>query len=133
MSKNKLCCRIFPIVVLFVSVLISLAIRYFTVGEKVFDVLRNWGEFINFMGVVLFVAILPIGIFYWLNDKEKYEDKARQLALLGFLPALVILLIVVAWSYFRWSIVESVNFYFYSVLDLLCFVAFLVPVNNNYI
>lgn len=95
MSKSKLCCRIFPIVVLFVSVLISLAIRYFTVGEKVFDVLRNWGEFINFMGVVLFVAILPIGIFYWLNDKEKYEDKARQLALLGFLPALVILLLVV--------------------------------------
>jgi hypothetical protein len=39
----------------------------------------------------LFISILPIGIFYYLNDKEKYKSRAKAISLLGFLPALAVL------------------------------------------
>jgi len=39
----------------------------------------------------LFIAIIPIGIFYWLNDKEKYQSRAKAISLLGFLPAIGVL------------------------------------------
>ncbi|MDX1284894.1 MAG: hypothetical protein R3182_07780 [Draconibacterium sp.] len=91
MPDNKLCCRIFPIVLIIISTLISTGIWYFEEGTHDFSFLNDKGEFFNFLGIVLFVAIIPIGLFYYLNDKEKYRNKARQLALLGFLPAILFL------------------------------------------
>jgi hypothetical protein len=90
--KNKLCCRIFPIVSVLISIVLAAALWYFDEGVHEFVFLKDKGEFFNFLGTVLFIALLPIGLFYYFNDKEKYQDRARQLALLGFLPSLLVLL-----------------------------------------
>jgi len=94
MKKNKLCCRIFPIVLILISAIIAAAIWYFDEGVHDFTFLKDFGEFINFLGTVLFIAVIPIGLFYFFVGKEKYETKAKQLALLGFLPALVVLVFI---------------------------------------
>lgn len=89
MTKSKSCCRIFPIVLILMSAVFSSVIWYLDEAAHQFVFLSNRNEFFNFVGVSLSIALLPIGIFYYLSDKEKYQTKARQLALLGFLPALV--------------------------------------------
>ena len=94
MKNNKLCCRIFPIVLILVSTIFALAIWYFDEGVRQFTFLKDWGEFVNFLGTVLFISIIPIGIFYFLVEKEKYQPKAKLLALLGFLPAVILLLFI---------------------------------------
>jgi len=94
MSKNKLCCRIFPIVLIVISCIISAGIWYFEEGVHDFRFLTEREELFNFLGTVLFIALIPIGLFYYLNDKEKYQSKARLLALLGFLPALCVLVLI---------------------------------------
>ncbi|WP_167619823.1 hypothetical protein [Maribellus sediminis] len=94
MEQNKWCCRIFPVVLIAISAVLAAAIWYFDEGAHSFGFLTQKDELFNYLGTVLFVAILPIGLFYWLNDKEKYLDKARSLALLGFIPALLFLLVI---------------------------------------
>ena len=91
MDKNKYCCRIFPVVLTFISLVIALAIWYFEEGIRSFSFLTDKDEIFGFFGSVLFIAIIPIGIFYWLNDKEKYQEQAKAISLLGFLPALAVL------------------------------------------
>ena len=91
MAEKNNCCRIFPIVVILISLVLAATIWYFEEGVHEFSFLASRGEFINYLGTVLFISILPIGLFYWLNDKDKYRDRARPLALLGFLPALIFL------------------------------------------
>jgi len=93
MKDNKTCCRIFNFVLLFISILLTLLIWYFDEGAYRFTFLTNKGEIFNFIGTILFILILPIGIFYLLNDKEKYQSKAKVLALLGFIPSIIVLLI----------------------------------------
>lgn len=95
MSKSKLCCRIFPIVLVLISTLISAGIWYFEEGVYELRFLTEPGELIPFIGTVLFVAIIPIGLFYVFNDKEKYQAKARPLALLGFAPSLALLVFLI--------------------------------------
>ena len=95
MAKNKLCCRIYPIVLILISSLISLGLWYFDEGIHSFFFLTDKKEIFNFIGTVLFTAVIPIGIFYWLNDKEKYQSKARAISLLGFLPAIFLLFILI--------------------------------------
>ncbi len=94
MEKNKYCCRIFPVVLIFLSFVISLAIWYSDEGKHSFRFLTNKDEVFNFIGTVLFIAVLPIGLFYWLNDKEKYESRAKAISLIGFLPAIVVLAVI---------------------------------------
>jgi len=91
MEPNKYCCRIFPVILIVISFLIALAIWYFDEGIKSFSFLTNKDEVFGFFGSVLFIAIIPIGIFYWLNDKEKYQERAKVISLLGFLPAVAVL------------------------------------------
>lgn len=91
MEKNKYCCRIFPIILLLVSLIPALAIWYFDERAHSFSFLTDKNEIFNFLGTVLFIAIIPIGIFYWLNDKEKYQSRAKVISLLGFLPAIGVL------------------------------------------
>ncbi len=91
MNKNKYCCRIFPIILIIISFFIALAIWYFDEGIQSFSFLTNKDEVFGFIGTVLFIAIIPIGIFYWLNDKEKYQSRAKVISLLGFLPAIGVL------------------------------------------
>ena len=91
MKNNKSCCRIFPIVLILISTIFAIAIWYFDEGVCQFTFLDNWSEFINFLGTVLFISIIPIGIFYFFGEKEKYRSKAKLLALLGFLPAVALL------------------------------------------
>jgi len=95
MTKSKLCCRIFPIILILISTAISTGIWYFDEGVHEFRFLTDRDEFFNFVGVSLSIALLPIAIFYYLNDKEKYETKARQLALVGFVPALIFLVFLI--------------------------------------
>ncbi len=92
MKQNKWCCRIFPIVLIAVSAIIAAAIWYFEEGKHDFSFLFNKNEIFNYLGTTLFIGILPIGIFYWLNDKEKYRLRARPLAMLGFIPALIFMI-----------------------------------------
>jgi purine-cytosine permease-like protein len=94
MKNKKQCCRIFPIVLILISTIFALAIWYFDEGVRQFTFLNNWGEFVNFIGIVLFISIIPIGIFYFLVEKKKYEPKAKLLALLGFLPPLILLIFI---------------------------------------
>lgn len=91
MKNKKLCCRIFPIILILISTIIAIGIGYFDEGIHEFTFLNNKGEFFNFLGTVLFISIIPIGIFYYLNDIEKYQAKARLIALMGFLPSLLLL------------------------------------------
>jgi hypothetical protein len=91
MEKNEYCCRIFPIILLAISFVIALLIWYFDEGVHSFSFLTDKNEIFNFIGTVLFIAVLPIGIFYWLNDKEKYKERAKAISLLGFIPAFVVL------------------------------------------
>jgi len=95
MDKNKYCCRIFPIVLTVISFIIALAIWYFDEGKRSFSFLTDKEEIFAFIGTILFIAIIPIGIFYWLNDKEKYQSRAKVISLLGFLPAVGVLGFVV--------------------------------------
>ncbi|MCY1719801.1 hypothetical protein OU798_05575 [Prolixibacteraceae bacterium Z1-6] len=95
MTKNKLCCRIFPILNILIAAILSAGIWYFDEGVHRLTFLTDRDEFFNFVGVSLSIALLPIGIFYYLNEKEKYQAKARQLALLGFLPALLFLVFLI--------------------------------------
>ncbi len=95
MKNKKLCCRIFPIVLILISTTIALAIWYFDEGIHSFSSLTNRNEIFNFVSAVLFISIIPIGLFYYLVEKEKYETKARGLALLGFLPAILFLAYII--------------------------------------
>jgi len=95
MEKNKYCCRIFPVVLTIISFLIALAIWYFDDGKHSFSFLTDKNEIFNFLGTILFIAIIPIGIFYWLNEKEKYQERAKAISLLGFLPAIGVLLFII--------------------------------------
>jgi len=92
MKTNKYCCRIFPIIIILISFVIALTIWYFKEEIHSFSFLTNKDEIFNFIGTILFIAIIPIGIFYWLNDKEKYQSRAKAISLLGFLPAILVLL-----------------------------------------
>lgn len=94
MKNKKLCCRIFPIVLILISTIFAAAIWYFDEGIHQFTFLKNFGEFINFLGTVLFISIIPIGLFYYLVEKEKYESRARQFSMLGFLPAVGVLVFI---------------------------------------
>jgi hypothetical protein len=95
MEPNKYCCRIFPIILIVISFVIALGIWYFDEGNYSFSFLTNKNEIFSFIGTVLFIAIFPIGIFYWLNDKGKYQARAKSISLLGFLPAVGVLGFVV--------------------------------------
>ncbi|MCK3684603.1 hypothetical protein [Maribellus sp. YY47] len=92
MGQTKWCCRIFPVVVILLSGAIAAGIWYFEERKYSFAFLSDKNEIFNYLGTVLFIAILPIGIFYWLNDKEKYRLRARPLAMLGFIPALAFMI-----------------------------------------
>ncbi len=91
MTENKMCCRIFPIVLLFISLILNSAIWFFDEKNYTFSFLTDKTEIFNFLGTLLFIAIIPIGLFYWLNDKEKFRNKARVISLIGFLPPILIL------------------------------------------
>ena len=94
MKNKKLCCRIYPVVLIFISTAITLLFRFLGENSQNFFAIANKDELFNLLGIVLFVALVPIGLFYYLVEKEKYENKARQLAILGFLPALIILSVI---------------------------------------
>lgn len=94
-QNKRWCCRIFPLVMIAISVVIALFIRYFSNEVGLFHFMNSWRTFSQFAGMVLFVAVLPIGLFYYLNDKEKYEQKAKLLALLGFIPALLYMVFLI--------------------------------------
>ncbi|WP_319478960.1 hypothetical protein [uncultured Draconibacterium sp.] len=91
MQKNNLCCRIYPVVIILVSAVISAAIFYFKNGAHQFRFLSEKGAFFDFLGISLVIAVLPVALFYYLSEKEKFENSARRLSLLGFIPALVYL------------------------------------------
>ncbi len=95
MAKNKLCCRIFPIILIIISFIIAIGIWYFEEENYSFSFLTDKNEIFNFLGTLLFIAIIPIGIFYWLNDKEKYQSKARAISLLGFIPAILFFIFII--------------------------------------
>ena len=94
MKNNKQCCRIFPIILILVSTIFATGIWYFDESVNQLTFLKDWGEFVNFLGTVLFISIIPIGLFYYLVEKEKYERIAKLLSLLGFLPAVILLLYI---------------------------------------
>jgi len=95
MPKNKLCCRIYPIILIFIAALISAGLWYFDEAVHEFKFLSDGGEFFNYLGTSLSIALLPIGLFYYLSGKEKYESRARLLALLGFLPSVGLLIFLI--------------------------------------
>ncbi len=95
MERNRWCCRIFPVVLIVVSAILAAAIWYFDEGVHSFSFLTDKDELFNYLGTTLFIAILPIGLFYYLHDKENYRDRAKPLALLGFLPAILFGLFII--------------------------------------
>ncbi|MFV0269398.1 MAG: hypothetical protein ACK5HT_19930 [Draconibacterium sp.] len=105
MAQTKWCCRIFPVVVILLSAVLATVIWYVEEGLYSFAFLIDKNEVFNFLGTVLFIAILPIGIFYWLNDNEKYRQRARPLAMLGFLPALAFVVFRLVMQKFSWLVV----------------------------
>lgn len=95
MKTNKYCCKNYPIILVIIALVIALAIWYFEEGMHSFLFLSNKNEIFNFLGTLLFFAVIPIGIFYLATEKERFKNKANQLALLGFLPTLIFFLFVV--------------------------------------
>ena len=94
MKSNKYCCRIFPIMLVVLSAIVASAIWYFEEGQQSFSFLTNRTEIINFLGTVLFIAIIPIGIYYLATEQERFKNKAKGLAFIGFLPALIFLIYI---------------------------------------
>ncbi|QGY45655.1 hypothetical protein GM418_18860 [Maribellus comscasis] len=94
MKTNKYCCRIFPVILVILSAIIAAAIWYFEEGRHSLVFLTDRGEVFNFLGTVLFIAIIPIGIFYLATEREKIKNKAKGLAFIGFLPSLAFLVYV---------------------------------------
>jgi hypothetical protein len=91
MNTPKNCCRIFPFILFLISFLIALGMWYFDEGIYSFSFLADKNEIFNFFGTALFISVLPIGIFYLASEKERYSENAKKIALLGFMPALVVL------------------------------------------
>jgi len=91
MNSNQNCCRVFLFILFLVSILIALAMWYLDEGIHSFFFLTDKNEVFNFFGTALFIAVLPIGIFYLASEKERYNKNAKRLAFLGFMPALMIL------------------------------------------
>ena len=91
MKTNKYCCRIFPVVLFLLSVIIASAIWYYEEGKHSFSFLTSKTEIINFLGTALFIAIIPIGIFYLATERERFKKRAKGLAFVGFLPAVLFL------------------------------------------
>ncbi|HYQ56474.1 MAG TPA: hypothetical protein VEP89_03925 [Draconibacterium sp.] len=94
MQKNKLCCRIYPVVIILVSAVISAAIFYFREGAHQFRFLTEKGAFFDFFGISMVIAVLPVALFYYLSEKEQFQDSARPISLLGFVPALIYLIFI---------------------------------------
>lgn len=84
MKTSKNCCRIYPIILIAVAFVLALAIWYFEEGLHSFSFLINKNEIFNFLGTALFIALIPIGIFYLATEKERFKNNAKKLALLGF-------------------------------------------------
>lgn len=92
---EKYCCRIFPVILFVISAMVTTAIWYFDEGSHSFSFFTNKNELITFFGWVMVVFALPVGIFYLATDREKLRDRAKQFALLGFLPELVLLIWII--------------------------------------
>ena len=92
---KKYCCRIYPVILFILSVFITTAIWYLDEGSYSFSFLTNKNELITFFGWIMVVFALPVGLFYLATEKKKFKDRARQLALLGFLPELVLIVLMV--------------------------------------
>ncbi|WP_297089556.1 hypothetical protein [uncultured Draconibacterium sp.] len=97
MPEKKLCCRIFPIILILISAVINAGLWYFDEGNHGFKFLTDKDEFYNYLGFTLAVALLPIAIFYYFSGKEKFFEKARPLSLLGFVPVIIFLLVLALW------------------------------------
>ena len=95
MKINKYCCRVFPIILMIIAFVFAVAIWYFEEGMHSFAFLSNKNEIFNFFGTVLFIVIIPIGIFYLVTEKERFRNNAGKLAMIGFLPAVIYLLFVI--------------------------------------
>ena len=95
MKTNKYCCRIYPIILVAIAFIFALAIWFFDEGNYSLTHIFNNREVFNFFGTVLFIAILPIGIFYLGTEQEKIKKHAKKLALIGFLPTLIFLIYVI--------------------------------------
>ena len=50
--------------------------------------------FFDFFGLSMAIAVLPVGLFYYLSEKEQFQNWARPLSLLGFVPALIYLVFI---------------------------------------
>jgi NADH:ubiquinone oxidoreductase subunit 6 (subunit J) len=93
---SKYCCRIFPVILLILSSIITAAIWYLDEGNYSFSFLTDKNELIIFFGWIMVVFAFPVGIFYLATEKEKFKGRARQLALLGFFPELVLLVLLLS-------------------------------------
>ena len=94
-QNNRWCCRIFPIFIILISMILTAGIWYFEKGDHSLSFLDSWRELIHFIGSVFFVAVFPIGLFYYLNEREQFQNRARLLAFLGFIPALLFLVFII--------------------------------------
>jgi hypothetical protein len=95
MKTDNSCCRIFPYILFLISGLLALAIWYFDESFHSFSFLMDNNEVVQVIGTVFFIMLLPIGIFYLASEKERFKDKARKFALLGFLPAILFLVFLI--------------------------------------
>ncbi len=68
MKENKTCCRIYPIILILISTVFALAIWYLDERFYSFSFLTDKNEIFNFIGSLLFISILPIGLFYFLSE-----------------------------------------------------------------
>ncbi len=75
--------------------MITTLLWYFEEGNHTFSFLTDKDEIFNFLGTTLFVSVIPIGIFYLSSEREKLKNHAKKLALLGFLPSLILLFILI--------------------------------------
>ncbi len=95
MNLTRNCCRIYPLMLLVISFILATMIWYFEEGIRSFSFLTDKGEIFNFLGTVLFIAVLPIGIFYLATESRQLTSGAKTMALLGFLPGIFFLLFVI--------------------------------------
>jgi hypothetical protein len=93
MKPNKYCCRIYPVILIVIAFVFALAIWFFDEGNSSLTSIFNKNEIFNFLGTVLFIAVFPIGIFYLATERKRFENHAKKIALIGFLPTLIFLLV----------------------------------------
>jgi hypothetical protein len=82
-----------PFILLAISFLTAITLFFFDEGYHSFDFLINSTELKNLFVMTILVSVAPL-VIYLFTVESKFKHLSFRLSLLGYLPAMVLLLII---------------------------------------